>query len=168
MSLVKYCRCDDRLIHGQVIYKWVKYLGVEKIVVVDDETTNDVIAKGLIKMAAPKKIDLLILTVNEAKRYFYNNPADNNVFVLIKKLETANIMREEGINIQKLIIGRISTGLGKKKLSQNVYINKKEFLLIDEFIKQNIYVSIQMIPDEEEIDLNHSINQYKGEFLGNE
>ncbi|RKM63506.1 PTS mannose/fructose/sorbose transporter subunit IIB, partial [Clostridioides difficile] len=45
MSLVTYCRCDDRLIHGQVIYKWVKHLGVKKIVVVDDETTNDVIAK---------------------------------------------------------------------------------------------------------------------------
>lgn len=76
MSLVKYCRCDDRLIHGQVIYKWVKHLGVKKIVVVDDETTNDVIAKGLIKMAAPKNIDLSILTVSESRRYFYNNQTD--------------------------------------------------------------------------------------------
>ena len=165
MSLVKYCRCDDRLIHGQVIYKWVKYLDVKKIVVVDDETTNDVIAKGLIKMAAPKNIDLSILTVSEARRYFYNNPADDNVFVLIKNLDTANRMREEGIDIKKLIIGRILTGIGKKKISKNVYINKKEFLLIDEFIKKNINVSIQMVPDEEEIELNHSINRYKGDFV---
>ena len=159
MSLVKYCRCDDRLIHGQVIYKWVKYLDVKKIVVVDDETTNDVIAKGLIKMAAP------ILTVSEARRCFYNNPADDNVFVLIKNLDTANRMREEGIDIKKLIIGRIPTGIGKKKISKNVYINKKEFLLIDEFIKKNINVSIQMVPDEEEIELNHSIYRYKGDFV---
>ncbi len=165
MSLVKYCRCDDRLIHGQVIYKWVKYLGVKKIVVVDDETTNDVIAKGLIKMAAPKNIDLSILTVSESRRYFYNNQADDNVFVLIKNLDTANRMIEEGIDIKKLIIGRISTGIGKKKISQNVYINKKEFLLIDEFIKKNINVSIQMVPDEEEVELNHNINRCKGEFV---
>ena len=116
MSLVKYCRCDDRLIHGQVIYKWVKYLDVKKIVVVDDETTNDVIAKGLIKMAAPKNIDLSILTVSEARRYFYNNPADDNVFVLIKNLDTANRMREEGIDIKKLIIGRIPTGRKKENI----------------------------------------------------
>ena len=108
MSLVKYCRCDDRLIHGQVIY---------------------------------------------------------NVFVLIKNLDTANRMREEGIDIKQLIIGRIPTGIGKKKISKNVYINKKEFLLIDEFIKKNINVSIQMVPDEEEIELNHSINRYKGDFV---
>ena len=165
MSLVKYCRCDDRLIHGQVIYKWVKYLDVKKIVVVDDETTNDVIAKGLIKMAAPKNIDLSILTVSEARRCFYNNPADDNVFVLIKNLDTANRMREEGIDIKQLIIGRIPTGIGKKKISKNVYINKKEILLIDEFIKKNINVSIQMVPDEEEIELNHSINRYKGDFV---
>ena len=165
MSLVKYCRCDDRLIHGQVIYKWVKYLDVKKIVVVDDETTNDVIAKGLIKMAAPKNIDLSILTVSEARRCFYNNPADDNVFALIKNLDTANRMREEGIDIKKLIIGRIPTGIGKKKISKNVYINKKEFLLIDEFIKKNINVSIQMVPDEEEVELNQNINRYKGEFI---
>ena len=165
MSLVKYCRCDDRLIHGQVIYKWVKYLDVKKIVVVDDETTNDVIAKGLIKMAAPKNIDLSILTVSEARRCFYNNPADDNVFVLIKNLDTANRMREEGIDIKQLIIGRIPTGIGKKKISKNVYINKKEFLLIDEFIKKNINVSIQMVPDEEEVELNQNINRYKGEFI---
>lgn len=165
MSLVKYCRCDDRLIHGQVIYKWVKHLGVKKIVVVDDETTNDVIAKGLIKMAAPKNIDLSILTVSESRRYFYNNQADDNVFVLIKNLDTANRMIEEGINIKKLIVGRIPTRIGKKKISQNVYINKKEFLLIDEFIKKNINVSIQMVPDEEEVELNQNINRYKGEFI---
>ena len=165
MSLVKYCRCDDRLIHGQVIYKWVKHLGVKKIVVVDDETTNDVIAKGLIKMAAPKNIDLSILTVSESRRYFYNNQADDNVFVLIKNLDTANRMIEERINIKKLIVGRIPTGIGKKKISQNVYINKKEFLLIDEFIKKNINVSIQMVPDEEEVELNQNINRYKGEFI---
>ncbi|WP_144017239.1 PTS sugar transporter subunit IIB [Clostridioides difficile] len=165
MSLVKYCRCDDRLIHGQVIYKWVKHLGVKKIVVVDDETTNDVIAKGLIKMAAPKNIDLSILTVSESRRYFYNNQADDNVFVLIKNLDTANRMIEEGINIKKLIVGRIPTVIGKKKISQNVYINKKEFLLIDEFIKKNINVSIQMVPDEEEVELNQNINRYKGEFI---
>ncbi|PBH93074.1 PTS mannose transporter subunit IID, partial [Clostridioides difficile] len=46
-----------------------------------------------------------------------------------------------------------------------VYINKKEFLLIDEFIKKNINVSIQMVPDEEEVELNQNINRYKGEFI---
>ncbi|WP_332964873.1 PTS sugar transporter subunit IIB [Clostridioides difficile] len=86
-------------------------------------------------------------------------------FVLIKNLDTANRMIEEGINIKKLIVGRIPTGIGKKKISQNVYINKKEFLLIDEFIKKNINVSIQMVPDEEEVELNQNINRYKGEFI---
>ena len=56
MSLIKYCRCDDRLIHGQVIYKWVKYLNIKQIIVVDDETSQDVISKGLVRMAAPKDI----------------------------------------------------------------------------------------------------------------
>lgn len=46
-----------------------------------------------------------------------------------------------------------------------MYTLIKEFLLIDEFIKKNINVSIQMVPDEEEVELNQNINRYKGEFI---
>ncbi len=77
-------------------------------------------------MAAPKNIDLSILTVSESRRYFYNNQADDNVFVLIKNLDTANRMIEEGINI-KTYCWKNTYRNRKKKISQNVYINKKSF-----------------------------------------
>lgn len=165
MSLIKYCRCDDRLIHGQVIYKWVKYLNIKQIIVVDDETSQDVISKGLVRMAAPKDINLSVISVNEATRYFYKKEENDSTLVLIKGLSTVNRMLDLGISIDKLIIGRIPTGTGKKKLTNNVYINNNEYLLINTFINKNIDVEIQMIPDEKAIKIEDVLDDIKGVFF---
>lgn len=40
MSIV-HARIDYRLIHGQVITKWLKRSNADKIIVIDDELYND-------------------------------------------------------------------------------------------------------------------------------
>ena len=74
-------------------------------------------------------------------------------------------MLDLGISINKLIIGRIPTGTGKKKLTNNVYINNNEYLLINTFINKNIDVEIQMIPDEKAIKIEDVLDDIKGVFF---
>ncbi|HAA64900.1 MAG TPA: PTS N-acetylgalactosamine transporter subunit IIB, partial [Thermoanaerobacter sp.] len=45
-------RIDNRLVHGQVGVTWVKSLGANLIVVVDDEVANDPLQQQLMKMTA--------------------------------------------------------------------------------------------------------------------
>ena len=52
-------RVDDRLIHGQVIEGWVKYLNSAKIVVIDDKVTNDAFQKLAMEIAVPSNIKVL-------------------------------------------------------------------------------------------------------------
>ena len=41
MADIKVARIDFRLIHGQVITKWIKYYPVDMIVIVDDALGSD-------------------------------------------------------------------------------------------------------------------------------
>ena len=41
MAEIVLCRIDSRLIHGQVMTKWVNQSQANKIVVVSDELAND-------------------------------------------------------------------------------------------------------------------------------
>lgn len=157
MALINYCRCDDRLIHGQVIYKWMEALKLEQVIVVDDKVINDVIEKGFIKMAAPKNLKLQIISVSEASRYFYNDNHDERTLVLIRDLDTAKKIIEADINIKKLILGRIPAGIGRRKVTENVYLSKDNLELLKELIKLEVKVVIQMVPDECEICLNDSM-----------
>lgn len=165
MALISCCRCDERLIHGQVIYKWMEALKLEQVIVVDDKAANDVIEKGFIKMAAPKNLKLQIISVNEIDRYFYNNNYDERTLVLIRDLDTANKIMGSDVKIKKLILGRIPAGIGRKKIADNVYLNKDNMELLNKFIKLGVNVVIQMVPDECEICLGDNIAELERRYF---
>ena len=56
------CRVDDRLIHGQVVIGWGRPLGVELIVLVDDEVAASPWEQELYRMAVPPEIEVAFAT----------------------------------------------------------------------------------------------------------
>jgi PTS system mannose-specific IIB component/fructoselysine and glucoselysine-specific PTS system IIB component len=58
MSLVL-CRIDDRLIHGQVVVGWGQTLGIDFIVLVDDEVAESEWEQDLYRMAVPPEIEVV-------------------------------------------------------------------------------------------------------------
>ena len=51
------CRVDDRLVHGQVVIGWGRPLGIELIVLVDDEVAGSDWEQDLYRMAVPPEIE---------------------------------------------------------------------------------------------------------------
>ena len=64
MSIV-HARIDYRLIHGQVITKWLKRSNADKIIVIDDELYNDPFLAEVYKMAAPSGIEVIMTSIEE-------------------------------------------------------------------------------------------------------
>ena len=51
--MIKWVRLDERMIHGQVATKWSQLLGVNRIIVADDQAASNEIIKKSLMMAAP-------------------------------------------------------------------------------------------------------------------
>ena len=58
MTLVL-CRVDDRLIHGQVIVGWGQPLGIQRIVLADDDVARSEWEQDLYRMAVPQGTECL-------------------------------------------------------------------------------------------------------------
>lgn len=56
MANIVLCRIDSRLIHGQVVTKWVGQSQANRIAVVSDELDADPFMKNIYLMAAPPNI----------------------------------------------------------------------------------------------------------------
>lgn len=56
MASIVLCRIDSRLIHGQVVTKWVGQSQANRIAVVSDELDADPFMKNIYLMAAPPSI----------------------------------------------------------------------------------------------------------------
>lgn len=58
MAEIKLFRIDSRLIHGQIITKWLKVTQADKIVVVDEMLAADDFMKEVYVAAVPKGISV--------------------------------------------------------------------------------------------------------------
>jgi hypothetical protein len=51
---LKLVRVDDRLIHGQVVAVWLRAVGADRIVIVDDKTAQNEFLRDVLVLAAPQ------------------------------------------------------------------------------------------------------------------
>ena len=66
--MVKTCRVDHRLIHGQVAVTWINNINPDAIVVANDEVIKDEIALCALKMVKPDGMKMAIRSTDEAIR----------------------------------------------------------------------------------------------------
>ena len=66
MAEIKLFRIDSRLIHGQIITKWLKVTQADKIVVVDETLAADDFMKEIYVAAVPKGISVDIYDTDGA------------------------------------------------------------------------------------------------------
>lgn len=148
MKKIKICRCDDRLIHGQVNYKWLEYYKIKTVIIIDKKIANDVIEKGIIRLATPKNIELVILDQQEVLKAegLFNEKS----LLLVKELKTIEFLLENSIDIEVINIGRIATGIGRAIFKNNIYLSKEEKIILEKIKKAGIKITCNSTPEEEE------------------
>lgn len=63
-----YLRCDDRLLHGQIFYKWLKYLNLQRIIIIDEILYHNQVEKQIILMAKPKNCDISFYDISDLSK----------------------------------------------------------------------------------------------------
>lgn len=145
-------RVDDRLIHGQVALSWSKELKLTGIVVANDKVSEDEIQKMALKMAAPKGIKVAIKSVNKAIKLLNNPKAKKmRLLVLVNNLEDALKVQNNVENIPYINIGNVGRFEGqdiskKQALSKTVYVTEEDIKTLEELVKINSKVAIQVLP----------------------
>ena len=89
-------RIDDRLIHGQVAFGWTTALGINTILVVNDDAKNDQMKSMALNLAKPSNVVLYIRGVAESGEIVqkFASSKKSNVLVLVKTTEDARRLVE--------------------------------------------------------------------------
>ena len=88
MAEISLIRIDFRLIHGQVVTKWVKQANANRIIIVNDMLAKDEFLASVYKMAAPSNVKVDIFTIDESSQRWKENAfGDGKVLLLFKNVE---------------------------------------------------------------------------------
>lgn len=89
-------RIDERLVHGQG-QLWIKTLGVNTVIVANDEAANDPIQQTLMKTVIPKTIAMRFFTVQHTCDVIYKASPKQVMFIICKSAEDALKLVEGGV-----------------------------------------------------------------------
>lgn len=146
MADIKVARIDFRLIHGQVITKWIKYYPVDMIVIVDDTLGSDDFMIEIYKMAVPKGVKFKVVPQKDAAEALENINA--KVFLLFKDVETCAKAVESGAEFEFLVVGGVPGDGGRQFISDGIYLSPKEFESLEEINKSVPDIIFKSIPEE--------------------
>lgn len=142
-----FLRVDDRLVHGQVVTAWLKQLKAKTIIAVDDTAaTNTIISKAL-KMATPKAVELVIVSVEDGVNVL-SNYKEEDVMVITKAPVTALKLVEANPDYQWTInVGNAGMAPGRKKYAQTVHLDDDNYAAVTALKeRRNVDIYMQTVP----------------------
>lgn len=118
-------RIDERLVHGQG-QLWVKSLGVNTVIVANDETANDSIAQTLMKTVIPKEVAMRFYPVDKVIEIIHKaNPAQT-IFLIVKDCKDALRLVEGNVPVKQINLGNIHNAEGKEKVTRSIFLGKED------------------------------------------
>jgi len=127
MSIVL-CRIDDRLLHGQVVIGWGRPLGIELIILVDDQVATSEWEQELYRMAVSADIEVRFLTVAQAAAQMTGWQSNGKRgMVLTGDLDTMAALRAASPEvIQRINLGGIHHRPGRRERLPFLYLTDQE------------------------------------------
>lgn len=141
-------RVDFRLIHGQVITKWIKTIEANRIWVINDAISSDPFLGNIYKMAAPPNVKIEIFSLKEFQEKVKNNDL-SKIMVLFKTVEEVYQSVKNGVNITTVQIGGLGAGEGRKNVFGPITLDNKDAKMLNDLSNNfGVKVVFHQVPDE--------------------
>ncbi|MBO0455224.1 PTS sugar transporter subunit IIB [Enterococcus hulanensis] len=158
MANQRIVRVDYRLIHGQVVAKWIKYHPIHRIIVADDDLKNDDFMCDIYKLAAPGN-EVEIVSLAELATTL--NKKNDDVMIIFKEIKNAKQALEDGVDLVELNVGAVQTRKDSRFVTSGVALTKEEFEDMEELQEKGLNVYVQPIPENEKLSLEGIRNKIK-------
>ncbi len=147
-------RIDDRLIHGQIVENWMKFLKINHVIVVNDFVASDQMQKVLFSMAVPEHTKISILTIAEAKEAILNGhfEGDKAMLLFASPQDVLNLINK-GVRIKEVNVGGIHYSPGKQQILKAISVSKEDLQAFQELDRLGVHLEARMVPDDEKIDI---------------
>lgn len=150
MGKLKMVRVDYRMVHGQIVAKWIKFRPVDRLILADDSLVDDPFMGDIYRMAVPdREVDIVRLgdvqTAIERK--------NDTVLLIFKDVASAYTVYKNGIQLPELNVGAVQNSAQRKAVVQGVALSVEEYEKLNEMKDEGVNVFLQPIPENDPVSL---------------
>ena len=150
MGKLKMVRVDYRMVHGQIVAKWIKFRPVDRLILADDSLVDDPFMGDIYRMAVPdREVDIVklgdIQTAIDRK--------DDTVLLIFKDVASAYTVYKNGLQLPELNVGAVQNSAQRKSVVQGVALSAEEYEKLCEMKAEGVNVLLQPIPENDPVSL---------------
>jgi PTS system mannose-specific IIB component/fructoselysine and glucoselysine-specific PTS system IIB component len=147
MSIVL-CRIDDRLIHGQVVIGWGRPLGINLIILVDDQVAGSPWEQDLYRMAVAPEIEVRFVSIAEAATKMTEWQTNGKRgLVLTGDLDTMAALHAASPEVvHRINLGGIHHRPGRRERLPFVYLTDQELRTLHALEERGAVITAQDLP----------------------
>ena len=154
MAKIKMSRVDYRMVHGQIVAKWIKFRPVDRLILVDDLLVDDEFMADIYRMAVPDR------PVDICKMADVQNTLDKtDDFVML--IFSAYAAVQAGLKLTELNVGALQNKADRKSVIQGVSLSAEEYNLLTKLKDQGVDVYLQPIPESDPVGLKSIEKKFK-------
>ena len=148
-------RIDNRLVHGQVGVTWTSSLGANLLVVVRNTPVTSGLLQQLMTMTAENAgVGIRFFTVEKTIKIIGKASDSQKIFIICKNPGVARKLIDGGVPIEKLNVGNMHPGEGKKQITKKVHVDSQEEEDIRYISSKGVHVFFQEVPEEPVYEIN--------------
>ncbi|HVF38975.1 MAG TPA: PTS sugar transporter subunit IIB [Gemmatimonadaceae bacterium] len=140
-------RIDDRLIHGQVVVGWGQPLGIQMIVLVDDNVASSDWEQDLYRMGVPPEMEISFPSVETAIQNHESYAKDRRQIIIV----TGDILTMHRLvtgtrTIREVNVGGIHHRPGRTQRMRYVFLTADEETQLRALVATGAKVTAQDVP----------------------
>ena len=129
MGKLNMVRVDYRMVHGQIVAKWIKFRPVDRLILADDSLVDDPFMGDIYRMAVPdREVDIVKLgdvqTAIDRK--------NDTVLLIFKDVASAYTVYKNGLQLPELNVGAVQNSAQRKAVVQGVALTVEEYEKLSE------------------------------------
>lgn len=154
MKRILVTRIDDRLIHGQVVTAWIKIQPINEILIIDDELSGNSLMSRIYTAAAPMGVKVLLKSRRDAAAFLKEDAEKGeNIMILSKVPQVLEALLEEGIVLEKIILGGMGAKHGRKTFNRNISASPEEVECFKRIVGRGTPIWYQMVPNDKPVNV---------------
>lgn len=123
---IKAIRIDERLLHGQG-RMWISNLGVNLVIVANDEVAKSHIQQKLMQSLLPASIGVRFFSIEKTCQIIFKAAPRQKIFIIVKDPKDALRLAQGGVPMKNLNVGNIHQAENKIRLTNFVHIGEEDF-----------------------------------------
>lgn len=164
--MISFIRCDDRIIHGQVVTRWAMERKCDGIIAVNDEAASNSLLKQALKASSTKKTfvwseEQFLIKMKEAI------DSDKNYFVITKEPKMmAKLLVDHHMDVstRTLNVGPQSAKEDTISINKNCDITKAEIEAYERIFGAGYEIEYQLTPEQKKVKYSSIREKLKGEM----